>query len=148
MIIREAEIEDKPAIVTFQLNMALETESISLDKSILEQGVSKVIEDKTKGKYYVAEMNREVIASLLITYEWSDWRNKQVWWIQSVYVNKAFRNQGVYKTLYEHVKLIARNNPNVAGIRLYVDNSNELAQEVYRKIGMNGEHYKVFEWMK
>ena len=148
MIIREGKLKDKPAIVTFQLNMALETESISLDKTILEQGVSKVFEDESKGKYYVAEMNGEVIASLLITYEWSDWRNKQVWWIQSVYVVNDYRNQGVFKTMYEHVKSIAKSNPNIAGIRLYVDNSNKPAQEVYGKVGMNGEHYKVFEWMK
>jgi GNAT superfamily N-acetyltransferase len=148
MNIREAEIEDINAIVVFQILMAWETEAVRLDIDTVEEGVKAVFADESKGKYYVVEMDGEVVASLLITYEWSDWRNSQVWWIQSVFVIKEYRKQGVFRALYKHVKSIAKNKPNIAGIRLYVDNSNKRAQEVYSKIGMNGEHYKVFEWMK
>lgn len=148
MIIREGNIQDMDAIVAFQLEMAWETESIRLDKPTLEKGVLAIFNEKSKGKYFVVEKSGEVLASLLITYEWSDWRNKQVWWIQSVYVKKAFRNQGVFKKMYEYVKSIVAQNSELAGLRLYVDNRNKSAQEVYQKTGMNGEHYKVFEWMK
>ena len=89
-----------------------------------------------------------VVASLMITYEWSDWRSGMVWWIQSVYVTPEFRRRGVYAGLYSHVKSFVDGDPAIRGIRLYVDERNKPAQEVYARLGMNGEHYRVFEWMK
>ena len=89
-----------------------------------------------------------IVASTMITYEWSDWRNGVVWWIQSVYVAPEARGQGVYKGLYAYVQELANDDPNIRGIRLYVDKRNTRAQQVYAKLGMNGEHYQVFEWMK
>jgi GNAT superfamily N-acetyltransferase len=139
---------DAEAIIDFQLAMAQETEDVSLDRVIVARGVHAVFAHPSHGSYFVAEADGEVIASLLITFEWSDWRNGVVWWIQSVYVRPAHRGQGVYARLYEHVRSIALADERVRGIRLYVDKRNTVAQNVYNRLGMNGEHYLVFEWMK
>jgi len=145
---RGATRHDIPVIVDFQQAMARETEDISLDRDVCTRGVQAVFDDPSHGRYFVAETGGRVVASLLITYEWSDWRNGVVWWIQSVYVRTEMRKQGIYAGLYEHVQQIAVGDPHVRGIRLYVDRRNTSAQEVYRRVGMNGEHYLVFEWMK
>ena len=145
---RDATPHDAAAIIDFQLAMARETEDVSLDHAICMRGVQAVFDDRSHGRYFVAEADGRVAASLLITYEWSDWRNGVVWWIQSVYVRPEMRGRRIYAGLYEHVKSIAASDPRVRGIRLYVDRRNTAAQEVYRRMGMNGEHYLVFEWMK
>jgi ribosomal protein S18 acetylase RimI-like enzyme len=145
---RSATSADVPAIVEFQIAMARESEDLPLDRQVVSQGVAAVLENATRGRYYVAESDQRVIGCLLITYEWSDWRNGSVWWIQSVYVLPEFRRQGIYAGLYAHVKELANADPHVRGIRLYVDRRNERAQIVYSRLGMNGEHYQVFEWMK
>jgi GNAT superfamily N-acetyltransferase len=145
---RAARIEDRDDIVEFQLAMADETEEVALDRATCSRGVEAVFTDAAKGCYFVAESGGRVAASLLITYEWSDWRNGNVWWIQSVYVRPEFRQQRVYAGLYEHVRRLVESDPSVRGIRLYVDRRNSRAQQVYTRLGMNGEHYQVFEWMK
>ena len=145
---REATSDDVQAIVDFQIAMAEETEAVRLDKQVCTNGVVAVVTDATLGRYYVAEIGGKVVASTLITYEWSDWRNGVVWWIQSVYVLPVARRKGVYAGLYRFVQDLARADANVRGIRLYVDRRNRPAQEVYTRLGMNGEHYQVFEWMK
>ena len=146
--VREATVTDVAPVVEFQEAMARETESVELDHGVVTRGVRAVFDEPSRGRYLVAEADGEVIASLLITYEWSDWRDGNVWWIQSVYVRPQFRRRGVYARMYEHVKAVAARDANVRGIRLYVDRRNTRAQEVYRRCGMNGEHYLVFEWMK
>jgi ribosomal protein S18 acetylase RimI-like enzyme len=145
---RDATLRDLLDIVEFQIAMARETENVALNRHVCTRGVEAVFEDRNLGRYFVGEAAGRVVASLLITPEWSDWRNGVVWWIQSVYVHPEFRRRGVYAGLYDHVKTIAENTESVKGIRLYVDKTNAAAQEVYRKMGMNGEHYQVFEWMK
>ncbi len=145
---RPAKEEDAQTIVRFQQQMAHETEGISLDQATVSAGVQAVFEDPQKGIYYVTEVEQRVIASLLITYEWSEWRNGTVWWIQSVYVEKEFRGSGIFSQLYAYIQSLAENDTEVRGIRLYVDNTNTAAQQVYSRIGMNGDHYKVYEWMK
>jgi GNAT superfamily N-acetyltransferase len=144
---REAVPADASAIIEFQLAMARETEELELDRDVLTAGVHAVFADPALGRYYVAEENGKVIGSLMITYEWSDWRNGTVWWIQSVYVIPEFRRRGVYAGLYGHVKEMVEQST-VRGLRLYVDKRNVPAQDVYTRLGMNGEHYLVFEWMK
>jgi GNAT superfamily N-acetyltransferase len=144
---RSATRDDAASIIEFQLAMARETEDVSLDTAVTTQGVHAVIDDPSRGRYFVAESDGRVVASLLITYEWSDWRNGVVWWIQSVYVRPELRKQGIYAALYRHVQSIAERE-NVRGIRLYVDRRNTVAQRVYSRLGMNGEHYLVFEWMR
>lgn len=145
---RDALPADRDAIVDFQIAMARETEGVALDREVCSRGVEAVFTDPSLGRYFVAESEGRVAASLLITYEWSDWRNGMVWWIQSVYVRPENRRQRIYAGLYEHVKRMVESRPDVRGIRLYVDRRNAAAQEVYARLGMNGEHYQVFEWMK
>ncbi|HET7435582.1 MAG TPA: GNAT family N-acetyltransferase [Thermoanaerobaculia bacterium] len=145
---REARQDDARSIIAFQLAMARETEDLELDEDVLTRGVHALFNDPGLGRYFVAEEEGRVVASLMITYEWSDWRNGLVWWIQSVYVIPELRRRRVYGGLYEHVKAFVEGDANVRGIRLYVDKRNTTAQEVYARLGMNGEHYQVFEWMK
>ena len=148
MEIRTANIKDANIIINFQQKMAKETEDLELSTQTLYAGVHAVFEDSSKGTYYVAEENGKVIASLMTTYEWSDWRNGCVLWIQSVYVLPEYRKQGVYKHMYEYLKQTVIKSDKYLGLRLYVDLSNKPAQKVYTKLGMNGEHYKLFEWFK
>ena len=147
MQIREAKQEDIPSILDFQLKMALETENVQLEIRTLLQGMNRLFKDPTKGKYYVAEEG-EIIGCLMTTNEWSDWRCGTILWIQSVYVVLAWRNKGVYRKMYEHIQALATQDPDLKGIRLYVDKKNLAAQGAYNKLGMDGEHYTVFEWMK
>lgn len=148
MIVREATPEDAESIVEFQLKMAMETENLQLDKETVVQGVQAVFDDSSKGTYYVAEKNEKVIASLLTTFEWSDWRNGTVLWIQSVFVLPEFRGNGVYKKMYQHIQHSVEQNNQLKGIRLYVDQTNLRAQKVYSKLNMSAEHYQLFEWLK
>ena len=145
---REAIPGDADTIVEFQIRMASETEEVDLDRETCRRGVNAVFEQPSLGRYFVAEKDGRIIGSTLITYEWSDWRNGLVWWIQSVYVVPEHRRQGVYAGLYQHVRELVEADPNLCGIRLYVDTRNVRAQEVYTRLGMNGDHYRVFEWMK
>jgi ribosomal protein S18 acetylase RimI-like enzyme len=146
--IRKAQLSDRNAIVGFQIEMAWETERCKLNLATVLKGVEAVLNNDSLGTYYVAIVENEVAGSLLTTYEWSDWRNGTVLWIQSVYVNSRYRKMGIYGTLYSHIKALVAADETLKGIRLYVDESNIAAQEVYARLGMNGEHYRVFEWMK
>jgi GNAT superfamily N-acetyltransferase len=145
---RSARPEDDHSIVEFQIAMAHETEEVTLDPKVCTRGVRAVFADPSLGRYFVAESAGRVVASLMLTYEWSDWRAGMVWWIQSVYVIPELRGRRVYAGLYEHVKALAERDESIRGIRLYVDRRNTRAQQVYTRLGMNGEHYQVFEWMK
>jgi GNAT superfamily N-acetyltransferase len=145
---REATPRDLDSIVDFQIKLADESEDLALDRATLTLGVQALFANPTLGRYFLAESDGRPVASLMITLEWSDWRNGMVWWIQSVYVVEESRRQRVYAGLYEHVKGLAVSDPRIKGIRLYVDRRNVRAQEVYARLGMNGEHYQVFEWMK
>ncbi|MBS1557914.1 MAG: GNAT family N-acetyltransferase [Bacteroidetes bacterium] len=148
MIVREATEKDIPDLIDFQLKMALETENITLEISSLTRGIQRMFKDPTKGRYYVAEEKNEVVGCLMTTSEWSDWRDGTILWIQSVYVVKAHRSQGVFKKLYAHIQQLVNEAPDLKGIRLYVDKSNTAAQRTYQQTGMNGDHYMMYEWMK
>ena len=148
MIIRKAKASDIDQVVKFQINMALETEQIELNTTTVEKGVTAVIFDSAKGQYYVAEINGKVVGSLLTTYEWSDWRNGTILWIQSVYVLPEYRRQGVYRNMYSHIKESVMKNSDLNGIRLYADKSNVAAYKTYKKLGMSPDHYITFEWLK
>ncbi|WP_319479202.1 GNAT family N-acetyltransferase [uncultured Draconibacterium sp.] len=148
MIIRQATLKDHKSLVEFQLAMAHETEGIELHAPTVEKGVKAVLNDSNKGHYYVAEKNGQVVSSLLTTFEWSDWRNGTILWIQSVYVMPEFRRKGVYRKMYAHIKDIVMKADNLNGIRLYADKTNVAAQKTYENLGMNQDHYVTFEWMK
>ena len=148
MEIRRAIPEDWSAIASFQVAMALETEDVNLDPIVVEKGVKAVFNDPSKGHYFVADDNGEVVGSLMITFEWSDWRNGNVWWIQSVYIKADYRRKGVFSQMYKHIKSIVEADENLRGIRLYVDKTNQKAQKTYANLGMDSHHYCMFEWMK
>ena len=148
MEIRKGQLSDRAAIAGFQIEMAWETERYKLDLPTVLKGVEAVLTNEKLGIYYVATVEDELVGSLLTTYEWSDWRNGTVLWIQSVYVDTRYRKLGIYGSLYSYIKTLVDANETLKGIRLYVDESNTSAQEVYTRLGMNGEHYRVFEWIK
>jgi ribosomal protein S18 acetylase RimI-like enzyme len=145
MLIRLANNSDAEKLVEFNQAMALETEGKTLVEEKITNGVSAVFSDEKKGFYVVAEAeNCEIVGGLMITFEWSDWRNAWFWWIQSVYVLPNFRGQKIYSKLYEFVKSEAVKQ-NICGIRLYVEHDNFNAQKVYEHLGMSESHYLMFE---
>lgn len=143
--VRLASRDDLFYIVHFNISMALETEDIALNNEEITQGVQAVFDDSHLGRYCVATINNQIVGSLLLTTEWSDWNNKYYWWIQSVYVNPQYRRSGVYKTLYEFVCNSAKEHGDVYAIRLYVDVNNKIAQQVYNNLGMHKSNYDMFE---
>jgi GNAT superfamily N-acetyltransferase len=145
--IRKADHNDIGEIIGFQKQMAWETEKLALDESIVSRGVEAIFLVPSRGQYYVAEDSGKVIASLLITTEWSDWRNKEVWWFQSVYVLPGYRRKGVFRSMYSFIKELAERS-DVAGLRLYVETNNLSARSTYESLGMNGDHYRLFEWLR
>ena len=146
--VRHGEMKDVYSIVDFQQKMAWETEEMKLDFEVLLNGVKAVFDDAKKGQYIVAESEGEIIASMMLTPEWSDWRNTNFLWIQSVYVIDKFRRKGVFRKMYGFAKQIVESSQGFSGLRLYVETNNTTAQKVYVNIGMDGEHYKMFEWEK
>ena len=145
--IRKATIDDASAIIDFQQKMAWETEHMTLIPKTIKNGVNAVFADSSRGQYWVAESEGKVVASLLITFEWSDWRNCNVWWIQSVYVLPEFRRKGIFRSMYLHIKAEAEKD-GIPGLRLYVETNNTTAQSTYEALGMSSLHYKMYEWMK
>lgn len=145
MNIRLAEKDDIHALVGFNQAMALETEGKNLEASVLEPGVAAVFEDANKGFYVVADDGGLAVGGLLITYEWSDWRNRWFWWIQSVYILPEFRGRSIYRQMYAFVKQLARARGGVCGFRLYVEKANVHAQKVYEQLGMRESHYLAYE---
>jgi len=143
--IRRANLADAPVIADFNIRLAEESERLRLDGSCVAAGVAAVLSDASKGIYFVAEANGDVVGQLMITYEWSDWRNGNLWWIQSVYVKEEFRGQGVFKALFRHLENLARTSKNVAGLRLYMHADNERARKTYERLGMRNSNYEVFE---
>ncbi|MBK9215125.1 MAG: GNAT family N-acetyltransferase [Chloracidobacterium sp.] len=145
MNIRLAHRDDTDALVEFNHAMAVETEGKRLDRDRLRPGVEAVFEDENKGFYVVATDANAIVGGLMVTYEWSDWRNAWFWWIQSVYIKPEARGLGLYRRMYEFVKQRAEEAGNVCGFRLYVETDNGHAQRVYDGVGMTRSHYVMFE---
>lgn len=145
IIIRSADTTDAEKIITFNQRMAEETESKTLPSETISAGVKRVLTDPNCGTYYVACDDKKIVGQLMITLEWSDWRNGWFWWIQSVYVEPDYRKQGVFRELYAHIKKLAVTKPDVCGIRLYVEKDNERAQKTYLNLGMDVTHYLLME---
>jgi len=144
--VRAATPADLEALVSGNIALADESEHIRLDAETLREGIRALLESRAPGRYWVAELDGRVAGQLLVTFEWSDWRNRMVWWIQSVYVVPDARGRGVLRALYD----VARREALAAGaggLRLYVDTTNTRAMAVYTALGMNGDHYRVFEDM-
>jgi GNAT superfamily N-acetyltransferase len=146
--IRAGQVKDIEAIVDFQLAMAAETEGLTLDKDTVAKGVCAVFENPNKGQYYIAQENERILGMLLTIPEWSDWRNGTILWIHSLYVVPKERNKGVFKKLYQFLKEKVEGSPELAGLRLYVDKKNKNAKRIYERLGMNKDHYLMYEWLK
>ena len=145
MNIRIATAADAEPLIEFNQAMALETEGKQLDPATISSGVKSVFADRDKGFYVVAEDDGRIVGGLMITYEWSDWRAKVFWWIQSVYVHPDYRGRGVFRSLYRHVESLARQDAGVCGIRLYVHHDNHRAMTAYEKLGMTPADYRVYK---
>lgn len=143
--VRPASLADLDLLVRFSAAMAKETEGRALNPGRLRKGVRTVLESSERGRYLVAEAGAAVVAQLLITYEWSDWRNGVFWWIQSVYVEPSARRHGVYQILHRHVVREARACGDVCGVRLYVEKDNAAAQAAYARLGMTPTAYRIYE---
>lgn len=142
--IRKAKIADAKTLSDFNCAMAMETENKTLDSNIVFAGVQRMISDSGRGFYLLLSVDDKIQASLMITYEWSDWRNADFWWIQSVYVTPEARRQGHYSRLYRQIKRLAEDE-GVCGIRLYAERQNHSAQTTYTSLGMHECEYTMFE---
>jgi GNAT superfamily N-acetyltransferase len=146
MNIRKAVGGDAAVITDFNIRLAQESEGLHLDLGTVTQGVAALLKDPSKGTYFVAETPEAgLVGQLMITYEWSDWRNGNIWWIQSVYVRPEFRGGGVFKALFDHVERLARESGEVCSLRLYMERDNDKARRAYAKMGMHEGGYVVFE---
>ncbi len=145
MMIRRAAAADAEVIAANNRAMALETEGKVLDPAISRRGVAAALADPRKGFYLLAERVGQVVGQLMVTFEWSDWRDGTFWWIQSVYVAPEARRSGVYRALYERLLAMARETEGICGIRLYVESANARAQQTYAALGMQRAHYELFE---
>ena len=144
-LVRPAEARDLDTLVGFAAAMARETEDKELDEPTLRAGVAALLADPARGRTFVVESGGAVVASLMLTFEWSDWRNGFWWWIQSVYVTPAARRRGHYRALHEHVRALAAKQADVCGLRLYVETDNTGAQATYRAMGMGEAPYRIYE---
>lgn len=142
--IREAVTSDIPILAQHNQALANETENIQLHSETILSGVSNAL-DREDCHYFVAEINGEVAGQTMVTYEWSDWRNGVMWWIQSVYVRPEFRNKGIFRALFRHIEQLARNRPDVRALRLYVMQDNQSGKSTYTALGMQNSGYIVYE---
>lgn len=145
VLIRTGQESDSAALIDFNIAMARETEDKRLPVEVVSAGVHTLLTEPQYGFYVLAEKGGEIAGSLMVTTEWSDWRNGEFWWIQSVYVRPHLRRQGIYRKLYEYVKARAADKGDVCGFRLYVERENTVAQEAYSRLGMEETAYKMFE---
>ncbi|GAB2499202.1 GNAT family N-acetyltransferase [Arenimonas alkanexedens] len=145
IVIRNASLDDIARMADWAVAMARETEDKALDLDTVSKGIRAVFNQPGRGRYFIAERRGEVAGTLMLTYEWSDWRNGDWWWIQSVYVAPEHRRQGVYAALYDHVKQAAEAREDVCGLRLYVEHHNANAQATYESLGMADAGYKMYE---
>ena len=145
LTVRDALPEDAAVLVAYNSAMAEETEGKSLDPDKIGPGVANLLADSRRGRYWVAESGGAVVGQIMVTYEWSDWRNGNLWWIQSVYVHPDWRRKGVFTALYRHVESRAAAEPEAIGLRLYVEENNTRAQQTYTALGMLKPGYVVME---
>jgi ribosomal protein S18 acetylase RimI-like enzyme len=143
--IRAGRPEDAAIIAEYNQRIALETEGKELDSATVSKGVEQGLLQPDKCRYFVAASGDQVIGQAMVTYEWSDWRNGDLWWIQSVYVHPDHRRQGIFKRLYQNIESLAREDSKVRGLRLYVEEENATGQAVYKKLGMSHAGYHVYE---
>src|SRR5262245_41978336 len=145
--VRPATPDDTELVVRWNILLAEESEDKTLSPEVLTPGVRQVLADRQKGRYFIALDGDRPIGQTMVTYEWSDWRNGWIWWIQSVYVEADYRRRGVYRALHNHIAEVARRSGEVVGLRLYVEQNNTVAREVYQSCGLRPAGYLVYEHM-
>jgi GNAT superfamily N-acetyltransferase len=143
--IRPAVSTDVETIAHFNIALCRETEGRELDSVKVTNGVRRFVTEPNRGRYFVSEIDGKVVGQAAYTFEWSDWRNGEIWWIQSVYVHPHFRSKGVFRTLFTHIKELGEADEDCCGIRLYMERENEAARESYRRLGFSETGYVVFE---
>ncbi len=143
--IRDATPADAGTIADYNNRLAEQTEAQTLDPDLIGPGVAAFLADPAKGRYWLAIVDDRIIGQVAVTYEWSDWRNGMIWWVQSVYIDADYRRQGVYSSLYRHVESQAQSDSDAIGIRLYVEKDNERAQTTYADLGMNMTNYRIMQ---
>lgn len=143
--IRDATINDANTIVQYNLNLARESEGLELNEGVLHDGVVRALEQPDYCRYFVAEVDGVVAAQTMLTYEWSDWKNGLIWWIQSVYVDPAYRRQGLFREIFKYLEKLAVENGEIVALRLYVHEHNLRAISTYEKLGMSQSEYLLFE---
>lgn len=145
ILIRDAQLADLEEIVSFNQQLAWETEGIQLPSDTLTAGVKALLSDASKGRYFLATVQQRVVAQVMVTYEWSDWRNGNLWWLQSVYVLPEFRRRGVFRSLFLHIQQLVQQNPEAVGLRLYVETQNTAAQATYERLGLAFAPYRLMQ---
>ncbi|MGH8496404.1 MAG: GNAT family N-acetyltransferase [Gammaproteobacteria bacterium] len=143
--IRQATIADIDIVVDYNARLAEETENMRLDRERLRRGVTTILGDRSKGLYFLAEIGGKTVGQISVTFEWSDWRNGNFWWLQSVYIEEAYRGRGILKQLFNYLMALPEVNTSVRGLRLYVEKSNESASAAYRRLGFEPAHYDMME---
>lgn len=141
---RKADLDDAEVIAKNNILLAEESENYKIDYETTLEGVKSIIDDKTKGFFVIAEENNKIVGHMIVTFEWSDWHNKNTWWLQSLFVDRSCRKKGVFTKMFEHVKNKAVEQ-NVDVIRLYVHNNNTNAIKAYEKINMINKPYKIYQ---
>jgi ribosomal protein S18 acetylase RimI-like enzyme len=145
IVVRPARQEDVCLMARWAQAMAMETEDKPLDEAVVTRGIQRAFDDPHKGRYFMAEIAGQPVGTLMLTWEWSDWRDGWWWWIQSVFVETGFRRRGVYRALYAHVRALAEADPEVRGLRLYVEQENVNARRTYEFLGMQHPGYVLYE---
>lgn len=146
--IRPATTADEAIVVEFNCRLAEETENKQLDRATVQLGVRAILANSRHGRYFLASVGDQIVGQMMHTFEWSDWRNGEIWWLQSVYVHADFRRQGVFRSLIQHLQAEATASPNVVGLRLYVEEHNTTAQATYEQLGLKLAGYVVMESLK
>ncbi|HYX32290.1 MAG TPA: GNAT family N-acetyltransferase [Oligoflexus sp.] len=147
-VVRPAQMQEAELLSDFQVTMAMESEGLRLDRPTVLRGIQSFLQRPDEGAYYVVTHDNIPVGCAMVQHEWSDWRARHVLWLHSVYVVPKFRRSGVFRTLYAFLQKQVQATPDLAGIRLYVDQKNTQAEATYRRLGMTDEHYKLFEWLK
>lgn len=147
-IIRQAVPTDEETVVDFNCRLAAESESTQLDRDTVRLGVRAILGNSRHGRYFVATLDDRIVGQMMHTFEWSDWRNGEIWWLQSVYVHPDFRRKGAFRQLIQHLQTEADASPGVVGLRLYVEEHNTSAQKTYEQLGLKTAGYMVMESLK
>lgn len=145
--IRHAVADDVEAIAGFNIALCRETEGRELDPVTVSEGVRRFVSEPARGRYFVAVIDGSVVGQSAHTFEWSDWRNGEIWWIQSVYVHPTHRGRGVFRALFAHIRELGKADADCCGIRLYMERENEGARQSYQRLGFSGTGYEVLEFL-